>query len=90
MSYARFGDGDVYVYLSTDGRLECVMCALGDVCVFCDRVGARCPSVQASFDSTDGMIAHLAAHRAAGHSVPDGIEDALRADDATNFPRGER
>jgi hypothetical protein len=32
------------------------------------------------------MIAHLAVHRAAGHDMPDGIEDELRDDDADNFP----
>ncbi len=59
MSYARFGCGDVYVFMSTSGHLECCGCILGD---------------QWSFASTQEMVDHLAEHRAAGHDVPDGID----------------
>lgn len=73
MSYARFGwDGsDVYVYMHVAGHLECCGCILGD---------------EWSFHSTQAMIDHLAEHRAAGHNIPVGIEDELRADDGQNFP----
>lgn len=39
-------------------------------------------------ESTQEMIDHLAAHRRVGDSLPDDIEDRLRADDAQNYPKG--
>src|SRR5688572_16988801 len=57
--------------MDVNGSLACCGCRLGD---------------EWYFGSTDAMIAHLAEHRAAGHDVPDGIEDDLRADDTENFP----
>lgn len=71
MAYSRFSYADVYVFMSVYGSLECCGCWLG-------------PGW--NFGSTQAMIDHLAEHRAAGHSVPEGIEDALRDDDAENFP----
>ena len=71
MSYARFSHADVYVFMNVNGYLDCCGCILGD---------------QYAFHSTDAMIDHLAQHRDAGHDVPDGIEDELRADDTDNFP----
>lgn len=71
MSYARFSDADVYVYMSVSGYLSCCGCWLGD---------------EWNFTSTDAMIAHIQEHRKAGHDVPDNLEDALRADDEENFP----
>ena len=71
MAYARFSYADVYVFMEVGGTLECCGCWLGNK--WC-------------FDSTEAMIAHLAEHRAAGHDVPAGLEDALRLDDAANFP----
>jgi hypothetical protein len=70
MSYARFSNADVYVFMSTSGHLECCGCWLGD---------------QWEFHSTQEMVDHLAAHRAAGHDVPEGIEDELWADDRENW-----
>lgn len=57
MSYARWGqhDSDVYVFLSTSGKLECCGCSLSD---------------EWTYDSTDAMIAHLREHQAAGDHVP--------------------
>jgi len=70
VSYARFSNADVYVFMSTSGHLECCGCHLGD---------------QWAFDSTAAMVEHLAEHRAAGHDVPDGIEAELWADDQENW-----
>jgi hypothetical protein len=70
VSYARFGYADVYVFMSTTGHLECCGCILGDQWVY---------------GSTQAMVDHLAEHRAAGHSVPDGIEQELWADDQENW-----
>lgn len=90
MSYARWGwkGSHVYVFMSISG-LECCFCSLqeyeeiegGPFGVTYEPVGEI---VQHRFDSTRGMVDHLALHRAAGHCVPD-IEPALWADDAENF-----
>jgi hypothetical protein len=69
VSYVRFGsDGsDVYVYLSDRG-LECCGCSLSERSVVTRDTGE--------------MVAHLAAHAAAGHTVPEYAVPELRADDA--------
>lgn len=69
MSYARLSYCDVYVLLSVGGHLECCMCSLG-------------PTFTAT--KTDDMIAHMDAHRAAGHDVPDETYDGLREDQEVN------
>lgn len=71
MAYSRFSYADVYVFMDVHGTLECCGCSLGD---------------EWNFGSTEAMIDHIAEHRAAGHDVPDGLEDELRADDEDNFP----
>lgn len=70
MSYARFSNADVYVFMSTAGHLECCGCLLGD---------------KWAFDSTQAMVDHLAEHRAVGHDVPHGIEADLWEDDRINW-----
>lgn len=95
MSYARFGwDGsDVYVYMDVNGYLNCCMCLLQDVewvedetiPIFEHRLEPIEPIIETRFYTTQGMIDHLAKHREAGHTVPEGIEDELRADDKENF-----
>lgn len=71
MSYCRFGEADVYVFFSAQGHLECCGCSL---------------SSDWSYHSTADMLAHLQAHRDAGDQVPRWVDEALRADDAKNFP----
>ena len=72
MAYARFGDNsDVYVY-STGADLICQRCCLG-------------PEFSFYAETTAAMIAHLEAHQAAGHKVPDDtiprlIEDQVETD----------
>lgn len=95
MSYTRFGwDGsDVYVFMNVGGYLDCCACPLQErewvddptYPFFKGYLRAVGDEVQTRFTTTEGMIDHLAEHRAAGHHVPD-IEDELRADDAENFP----
>ena len=93
MSYARFSHSDVYVFMCVSGKLECCGCILqtrewvDDPTwpIFGGYLKAVEPIIEHRFDTTQGMVDHLALHRAAGHDVPDGIEDALRADDAGNF-----
>jgi hypothetical protein len=74
VSYARFGSdlSDVYVYMHASGHLECCGCRLGDDCF---RAGG-----------TRQMVDHLAAHAAAGHTVPGTVVADLWADDSLNFP----
>jgi hypothetical protein len=73
MSYARFGEKecDVYVFLHTGGFLSCCGCWLE-------------PEWDPAFATTAEMIAHLEAHKAAGHLVPDYTFDELRADALEN------
>jgi hypothetical protein len=74
MSYCRFGEADVYVYMDFDGYLACCGCILGDTW---------------HFHSTGDMVAHLQEHVTAGHQVPAWVIPALEADDAENFPAVE-
>lgn len=64
---------DVYVYQDVAGFLRCCACQMpgapGDL--WTTRVAV--------------MVDHLAAHTAAGQTVPDGVADAIRAD----FPDGK-
>lgn len=71
MSYARFGydDSDVYVFLSSEGYLECCGCSLNE---------------QWYYETTDEMLAHLEEHRAQGHNVPQDCIDELLADKEEN------
>jgi len=69
MSYARFNcDGsDVYVFANTDGYFECQHTRL---------VPSKLGGPSGWFRTAADMIAHLAAHRAAGDVVPqDTIDD---------------
>lgn len=71
MSYARFSTGsDVYVFMNVAGFLECCGCSLDE---------------QWAFGSTQEMADHLGDHRAAGHTVPEGVEEALWRDDRANW-----
>ena len=93
MSYARFSNADVYVFMCVSGKLECCGCILQE-CewvddpswpIFGGYLKAVGEEIQTRFDSTQGMVDHLALHRAAGHHVPDYVEPALWGDDAENF-----
>jgi hypothetical protein len=76
MSYARFGwDGDVYVFMSVSGWLECCACFLNH--------GELWESFQAS--DTQTMIDHLKKHELSGHDVPKNIYKDLWDDDKKNF-----
>ncbi len=75
MSYARFGEGDVYVY-STGSSVVCVMCSFGDMLEDTFRA-----------ESTQEMVDHLVAHERAGDRIPDRAIPDLWIDDHLNFPR---
>lgn len=96
MSYSRFSHADVYVFMCVSGELECCGCILQERewvddpswPIFGGYLKAVGEEVACSFDNTQGMVDHLALHRAAGHDVPADIESALWADDAENFGGG--
>jgi hypothetical protein len=75
MSYARFLEADVYVYMHVSGWLECSMCHLVK---HQDEISFK------AYD-TDTMIAHLKKHIALKDYVPDHVFDDLIADDKENF-----
>ena len=60
MSYCRLSrDSDVYVFMNTDGRIECCGC------------GLTLPYGSEEFDTPQDAIEHLYAHRRAGDKVPE-------------------
>jgi hypothetical protein len=75
MSYARFGwdESDVYVFLATEGHLECCACDLSSV-------GAGF----AWFGSTAELVEHLRYHEQQGHVVPDETFAQLATDADAN------
>jgi hypothetical protein len=85
MSYARFSNADVYVYLDCDGYLNCCACSLN-----ADESDALFPG-STHCHSTDEMLAHLAEHVAAGHDVPASCTERLAAEREENdaFMAGE-
>ena len=93
MSYARFSFADVYVFMCVSGKLECCGCILQERewvddpewPIFGGYLKAVGEVIETRFDTTQGMVDHLALHRAAGHDVPEHVEPALWADDADNF-----
>jgi hypothetical protein len=72
MSFARFSEGDVYVYLNTSGLYECCFCSLAGECV-------RVPTAAE-------MLSHVEEHRRAGHEIPDRCVLELRAEEASGNP----
>lgn len=92
MSYARFGwDGsDVYVFRSKRA-LECCGCLLqqreyvdAPASLFGFHIRELGEHIEQEFTTTAGMLAHLEAHRAAGHVVPADCISELLADAAAN------
>ena len=78
MAFARFSDGDVYVYLNVDGLFECCACR-----ILGPGLTGGCHLVETSAE----MLAHLEEHRAAGDDVPEECLDELRADAEANDQR---
>jgi hypothetical protein len=73
MSYSRFSDSDVYVFMGSDA-LCCCGCFLGK---------------QWDFYSTQSMVDHLEEHIKQGHDVPYTLISELWFDDKANFPYSE-
>lgn len=76
MSYARFIESDVYVFmLNGTNKLACMACSFGDI-----------DSVAFLANSTQEMLDHLELHKKAGDRLPEDIFDNLKADDPKNYP----
>jgi len=73
MSYCRFIEADVYIYMDVDGYLVCCACPLRDTWF-------------KAWD-TPSMLDHIAEHRRAGHYVPASVDVELIGDDWENFPQ---
>jgi hypothetical protein len=92
MSYCRFTEGDVYVFLSSDNLLECCGCSLqerkwindGSNSIFNGYLKAVGEIVQTTFSTTQDMIEHLNLHREKGHYIPDFCIEGLLADQEEN------
>lgn len=68
MSYCRLSDySDVYLYPDVDGGVMCCFCRLNDA----ERIRLW---------TLEDTLAHIHAHREAGHKVPTGVEEDVRQD----------
>lgn len=85
MSYARFSEGDVYVFPSGDG-IECLQCQLDpDISMWNGRVdftlnSGACRWVANGEDHRTNVVntlVHLAQHERAGDRVPNRAWDLL-------------
>ena len=75
MAYSRFGQADVYVFMSVVGTLSCFNCSLqGSPEPFMAR-------------STPAMVRHLEEHQRRGDDVPEDLTVRLWEDDYKNFPQ---
>jgi hypothetical protein len=74
VSYCRFSSGDVYVFLSCTGVLECCACWLNE------REDDELFPASFYALTTEKMIKHLWKHLDAGHEIPGYTFDGLRRD----------
>jgi hypothetical protein len=77
VSFVRFGTDGSQVYIYDD-------IAVGPTCCFCALAkrshdeGGNLHWVDFATRDLDAMLAHIAEHRAAGHTVPDWVDQVLR------------
>ena len=64
MSYCRFSNADAYIYEAEEG-FTCCGCRIAESGMFVCETELE-------------MIEHIAAHRKAGHFVPEYVDDMLR------------
>lgn len=72
MSYARFSEGDIYLYACVSGGIFCCSCRLVRHSEESSRLW--------KFDTYDDAIAHVRKHIEAGDRVPEHTIPALEAD----------
>ena len=70
MSYCRFSDGDVYMYPHINGVIQCCSCRLSPI--------GKGWFADDNFKSPKEALAHLEAHIAVGHDVPQDAIERLR------------
>ena len=77
MSFVRLGQDGSQVYIYDDIAVgpRCCYCALAKT--WLDEAG-NTHWVDFATRDLDAMLAHIAEHRAAGHVVPDWVDQALR------------
>ena len=84
MSYSRFIEADVYVFMHVSGYLQCCGCWISDL-------NPVDPDYHNSFNahSTQEMVDHIVKHKRRGHRVPADLIENLWQDDEENFPKTE-
>lgn len=82
MSYARWSEGDAYVYPSVHGHLECMGCSLEST--------PEEPHKSFRTKKRSEMIAHIERHIAAGHVVPGRTLPRLRRELAKDGDRTDK
>lgn len=83
MSYARWSQGDVYVYASTMGGIVCMMCKFmptrrTKVGMFGLGTGEQEFHEDFVCDTQDKMLEHLYKHKKSGDVVPSGAFERLK------------
>jgi hypothetical protein len=92
MSYCRFIEGDVYIFLNTDHFLECCGCILQErewvddetkpiIKGYFKAVGEI---IETWFSTTEDMLTHLQLHKDKGHYIPQSCIDGLLEDQKEN------
>lgn len=80
MSYCRFIEADAYIYDDVHLGLYCCACSLSKVSMqystFFKEEMPVWEGFAAGYDY-DKMLAHVAEHRAAGHYIPEDVDDRL-------------
>jgi hypothetical protein len=77
MSYSRFIEHDVYVFMHANiNKLVCMACSLGDM-----------DTIAFTANSTQEMIDHLETHTKANDRIPENIHEELWRDDLKNYPQ---
>ena len=91
MSYSRFSEGDVYVFLSNSGYLECCGCILQKSewvedpnSILKGYLKPVPPLVVHEFEDTQSLLDHLDIHIDQGHDVPVDCIKALKEDAEEN------
>ena len=93
MSYSRFVEGDVYIFLAgSENKLECCGCLLQkrewiydeNFPIFKGYFKDVGEIIQNKFDTTQGMLDHLEIHKKNGHFVPDFCIEGLLRDKEEN------
>ena len=92
MSYCRFGEGDVYIFLNTEVFLECCGCILQERewveddtrPLFKGYLKSVGEIVEYEFHTTADMINHLEIHKSKGHYIPSSCIDGLIRDKEEN------